>query len=173
MNNRLILLVAGKSGSGKDILSDFFICKLGFRKLAFATILKLFVSKKFDIPLTYTLTQEGKKKIINGKTIRDLLIETAQLFRKDDPDYFAKQIVTQINTTSDPIIISDFRYPNEYEFLKKYFEIKTVNVVRDINNGIDDLSEIQLDSFNFDYTVYNNYSTINELYDYLGTLSIK
>jgi dephospho-CoA kinase len=180
---RYIVLVSGFSKSGKDTFSDFLV-KHNFIKYAFADELKLQVSQKYNFNYNLTQTQQGKNtQIINNKTVRDLLIKEASAFRLKNSNYYAIKLVEKINfidkiqdyrgTIYNNIVISDWRYINEYTFIQKAFKCKiiTVRINRHEESPVNSETEHYLDDFKFDYTIENTLSIedfykniINKLY---------
>jgi dephospho-CoA kinase len=162
--NRNIILLAGKAGSGKDTVANHLVKKYSFKRFAFADTLKEYVSKKYNIPLELLFTQEGKKQEIIVKkkkvTLRDLLIKDGAEKRQENQDYWVNMVIEKIQAESKTqnIVISDFRFPNEYRRLAEtFFEIVAVKVVRE--NGcenIDDISETALNQFDFDRVLFND-----------------
>ena len=166
-----VVLLAGRIKSGKDFAADTLVKNNGFVKLAFASSLKEFASKKYGIPLCDFHTQEGKSKMYNGNTTyRDLLINLASSYRKNDNDFFVNRLASQILTEPRDIVISDFRYPNEYDRLKEIlppgYVIKKGIVVGNNENVIDDPSENSLVGFGFDFVVYN-FTTAESVHEQL------
>ena len=165
-----IIMLAGKSGAGKDVVADYIHNNYDYDKLAFADSLKEVVSKKYKFPIKYCYSQLGKKKLINGVSVRQLLISEAKQMRYENENIFVELLNNKIHLDCE-YVISDFRYINEFNALKQYSNVKTINIIRNNCNIIDDPSEHQLDSFNFDMTIINNYKTINDLYKFLDTIS--
>jgi hypothetical protein len=172
-----IILVAGKSGSGKDTFSDYFTIYQNFKKYAFADLLKKQVSLKHGIPLFLTHSQEGKKQIyksnINDQftTIRDLLIEESKKYKENNPHFYTEYIIKCIKKENyKNVIISDFRFPSEFYKIKESFpnvNITTVLIKRTTYNKIDDISEKSLEDFDIDIIINNNFNHVFSFYDYL------
>ena len=161
-----LLFIGGKANSGKDVVANYLIGKTTnhYSKLAFADSLKEFCSEKYNIPKYLFYTQLGKQSLYNKNiSLRDILIKEAALKRYENEDYWIKQVAIKINNSKhNNIIISDFRYPNEYYNLRKYLNfkvsIKTIQVIRDLSYNIDDPSENSLNDFKFDIILKNNES---------------
>lgn len=173
-NKCYIILIAGKAGSGKDTISDYLVEKYNFVKFAFADALKKHVSKKYKINKKLMYTQKGKKTVVNedGLTVRDVLITEAMNVRGTDPDFWVDIVIENIENTiknkdNVKIVISDFRFPNEYyKLYLKYSNIYTVEIIRpDISciNSINNIPETSLNTFQFDHIINNN-STLEDLY---------
>lgn len=176
---RKIILVSGFAGSGKDLLADFIVSKSSFVKYAIADELKFMTSYKYNFDHILTLTQDGKKTIVsNGKTVRQLLIDEAIHQRKIyGPNVFIANTVKKIcvNTLHKgeaqrpSIIISDFRFLNEYKYIccvPEFVDAKiiTVRINRFNESPVKSDSETQLNDFKFDYTL-DNKGTIPEFYN--------
>lgn len=162
---RKIILLSGWSTSGKDLLADYLV-KNGYTQFSFASILKKKVSDHYKFDYDLTLTQKGKNTKINGITIRELLISYAKTKRNKNDDIFVEYTLNEIKLLDSyktkrgeplsDIVISDLRYNNEIEFLKKRFKnCITIRINRHNKSPVDDISEHQLDSFNFDYIIEN------------------
>lgn len=169
---RYIILISGYSKSGKDLFADYMVKSFNFKKYAIATSLKQMVAQKYNIDHNMTVTQEGKNTIVyNGLTVRELLINyAAELKDSVNQDVFIADMYKRISTESDNVVISDFRYINEYEYLCRQFykndkdtKVVTVRIDRFDKSPVDSLSETQLDNFKFDYYIVNR-STIYEFY---------
>lgn len=180
MTKRSIILLAGKAGSGKDTVANHLVKNYSFKRFAFADTLKEYTSKKYNVPLHILFTQEGKKQeiMVNNKmvTLRDLLIKDGAEKREENNNYWVDLVIEKIKSESltQDIVISDFRFPNEYNRIKEFFsELATVLVVRE--NGcenIDDLSETSLNKFKFDRVIFND-RTIYDLEKFIdNSLSI-
>ncbi len=166
-----IILLGGKAGSGKDVVADYLCAFHGYKKLAFADALKEFVSIKYSIDKKLMYSQEGKQTFVlfRGKlvTVRNLLIAVATNKRKFNEDLWVNIVIGKIENEISKkrklkIVISDFRFENEYTKIYQKFEdqndIHTILIKRDGINVIDDPSETSLDVFQFDQVILNNSS---------------
>lgn len=175
MNKKVIYLISGWAGSGKDTVADYIINKhSNFQKLSFATPLKIFVSEKYNFPLELTLTQEGKNtKIIDKYSVRELLIKEAKNKRKRTPDFFAKKLVKNIIPEKN-IVIADWRFVNEYNYLKNLdnYDIKTIRIQRTRVPSIISDTENRLNEFEFDLLIFNTFKTLQSLYDFIDYLKL-
>ncbi len=161
---RSIILIAGKAGSGKDTVANHLVKNHSFKRFAFADTLKEYTSKKYNVPLELLFSQEGKKEEIeidnNKITLRNLLIKEGKEKREQDINYWVDLIIKKIEAepATQDIVISDFRFPNEYNRMQEFFsELSAVLVVRE--NGsekIDDESETALNLFQFDRVIFND-----------------
>lgn len=164
---RTIIMLSGKAGSGKDYTANWLVQNKGFTRFAFADHLKDLVSYRYNIKRSMFDTQEGKKLQIVAEgekfSLRDLLISTANLERYKNNLVFVNKVKTAIEASPfDKIVISDFRYPEEYSVLKEYFcnyqrngSVITVRIQGQSSIQVNDSSETQLDSFPFDKVIHN------------------
>ena len=185
-----IIFLAGYSCSGKDTVADYLVKHKGYRKFAFADSLKQLCAMKYHFDITKCYHQAGKKEMITIQmpeesqklgapkimefSVRDILINEAQFQRKRNPNIFVEELVKRLSTcTNEHIVISDFRYLNEYYYFKRNgkFEINTIRINRDSIVPMKDPSEHQLQDFSFGYQIENN-STLSQLYEKIEALEI-
>lgn len=180
VNQRFIVLLSGWATSGKDVFADTLVKKANFKKLSFASPLKKYTSEKYNFDYNLTLTQKGKASKIffmeNGSSVsvRDLLIKEAQSCKDShginiwaeklfDEILFYDKINDKRGEKYDNIVISDFRYINEIEYLKKIFDnakFITIRINRHSICPIISESEHELDNYKFDYIINNNKSIL-------------
>lgn len=177
---RKIVLVSGFSGSGKDTFADFLANGFGFKKMAFADKLKRHTAVKYGFDPMLTLTQSGKRQVIhiNGidLSVRDCLIYESKKFKSlCGENIFAKHITDRINELNDindntDIVISDFRFPNEYHWLRGELDtnIVTVRINRYEKSPINSDTENQLNDFSFDYVINND----GDLHNYISKIAL-
>ncbi len=180
----IIILLRGFSNSGKDFVGDIICKQYGYKKFSFASSLKKIVSEIYNIPLELLYTQEGKMMIcendIHKRTNRQLLIDEALKLKESDFDIFAKHCCNEIEkTSSNKIVITDWRFMNEYNVLKDIFsnaKIIPIHVIRknQEKSPIDDISEYHLMERKDDITIINNMddSIYDNIYYLLKNLHI-
>lgn len=126
---RICILLSGFPMSGKDTAAEWIkdhfhpLCK---RYYSFASSLKQECSEHSHIPLHYFTNHEYKnahhrqyESITGQQTIREYLIEFAKQKRLNDEHCFTKALVQQVcNDQCQCVIISDFRYPHERQYLQ-------------------------------------------------------
>lgn len=171
LNKITVVLLAGKAGSGKDTMANYLVDNYSFKKFAFADELKKYVAKKYSINHNLLFSQIGKKTSlkINNKelTLRDLLIKEALEKKSHDENHWVNIVIEKLislnkstlkEESNNRIVISDFRFPNEfYEIYKICDKVLTVNIIRDKGSeNIDDISEKSLNNFHFDNIIINN-----------------
>lgn len=169
----IIILIRGFSNSGKDFVGDILCKQYGYKQFSFANSLKKIVAEKYNIPLELLYTQEGKLMIchndINKRTHRQLLIDEALKLKETDFNIFVEHCCNEINNNiNNKIVITDWRFINEYEILKQYFpdaKIIPVHVIRknQDKSPIDDISEYHMTDRKDDITIINNMD--NSIYD--------
>jgi hypothetical protein len=163
-----VIMICGYRTSGKD---TFYSSISGFNSLKWDIIPgNLFpLNKKYKrIALADMLKNEinyiedgnkDKKTIIeNGELIspRDLCIKRGYLRRKQDPDYWCKLVINDLDKECYNVI-TDWRYPNEYLFFNRIADVITVRVKRIVEIPPEDVeSEHSLDDFVTDFIVYPN-----------------
>jgi len=175
--NKVIYLIGGKAGSGKDTMADYMCKNYGCKRLAYADALKDYTSEKYNIDRNLFDTQDGKMKVIKVNdselTIRQLLINVSLEKKLTNENLWIDIVIQQIlDSDKEFIVISDFRYPAEYfELTKKFNYVSTIKIVRDNVKLINDHSETALDTFDFDCIIDNN-SDVNSLYSTLDSYMI-
>lgn len=147
-----IILVNGKATAGKDTFYKY----VKENYLLHST--KKCVRMAFADELKKYLLERGwnGKKDEEG---RKLLQYTGDnLKSRYGQDYFANIILEEIDESdADIIIITDWRYENEYKIIKSKYDVVTVHINR-IGLVPNDThsSENSLDNFNFDYIIINS-----------------
>lgn len=177
----MIILVSGYRRAGKDFFAthgpvyyniysrnysrDALRDVTRYKRLKFATPLAQLVPLYFNIsPEEYDALKDDPSAIEDNGTVRDYLIAIAKSVRDLDSDFFVRRTAYDVKLAHDEgrdVVITDWRYPNEYEFLQKMFpgQILTVRISREYDeNGkplpIPDssiISEHALDDFMFDF----------------------
>lgn len=157
------IAITGKMRSGKDTFADYFIIQKAFTKLAFGDgiteVIKMYFPDAFN---------DGKP--------REHYQVIGQTFRQFDPNVWVNVLDSRLtNATlffgkSLPVIVTDCRQLNEYEYLKgQGFTVVKVETADELRiermkaNG-EDVSpsllnhgtELEVDNIPYDYLVTNN-----------------
>lgn len=173
-----VLMISGYKRTGKDTFFDhewqFFHCKnLGrrayekdsnlslewshssysssssYNRVAFADKLKEICRDELYPSLTLEemdiLKDEG---VVGTKTIRDNLIEIASRYRSIDEDYWAKEAMR--GRVDDDIYITDWRYPNEVDIVRRTHKVTTMRLFRSCISTPTSPSELALDEYKAD-----------------------
>lgn len=183
---RTIIMLSGWMQSGKDTVGNYLCHAFGFHRFAFADVLKDEVSELFHISRQSLDTSEGKAAIFNqntGQTVRDLLISHGQARRAENINYWVERVIKSIESKeNDPdtklkqpfhrIVITDWRFTNEYSFLMHHFSINdndptshiyTWRINRWNTPPLNDPTETNLDTFSFNHVI-QNLGSIDSLY---------
>ena len=130
MGKRKVIAFCGFEQSGKDYSARRLVTTMGFKKLAFADILRDIAFNVIGMSLEEGMEkyEELKQtKIFNDLTFRNILENLGASVRKYDKEFWARGVVKQISSCVDNICISDLRYANEYWALKEYCEKNNIN----------------------------------------------
>lgn len=162
-----IFMLTGKAGAGKDtaygLIAHLLKDKLVLRE-AFADSLK---------SIAKSLTWDGVKDEKGRRFLQDL----GKVARAYNKDVWAKMVACKITfKLADIIVITDWRFPNELDVLRKYFpDIVTVRITgrqTDLGENSKDVSEHSLDHFVTDYTISND-SDLDSFKDNLKAMLIQ
>ena len=120
-----IILICGVIGSGKDYVANFVQVPIN-HKMKFAKILRGMADNIAGSTLYEDWKKEPKNRLFLQK-MGDLLKEVYGI------DFFAQQVSRDIRCTYDEskkyhFIISDFRFPYEYETIKKNFPSAKIGI---------------------------------------------
>jgi hypothetical protein len=170
---QIIVFLSGWAGSGKDTSAELLIEEMGFHRVSFADSLKEAVADSTGFPLRIFHDPRHKndplpvphKKYPDCKTYRDILIAEAAAQRAKDPNIYVRTASKKIRSGGGRIVITDWRYPNEYSFIKEAFPdatIITIRVDRQNVTPVADISEHLLDDYTFDVRIGND-GTITDL----------
>ena len=157
----MIILIGGKAGCGKDTVGNIIENTIFCHREAFATELK---------EIACHLGWNGIKDFRG----RRLLQRLGSVGREYNPNTWIDPVVRRINTAFfvdsrvHDAIITDFRFPNEYNKIVEKFpdhEVKTIKVTgrkKDLGHNAKDKSENSLNDFIFDATIINS-GTLQDL----------
>ncbi len=102
MKMKMLVLLSGKAGSGKDTAGDYLVSRYGFRKYAFADRLK---------EIAFLLGWDGRKDDRGRKLLQDL----GTVGRAYDPCVWIRFVLDGISSDRpERVVITDCRYANEF-----------------------------------------------------------
>jgi len=170
----VVVLIGHKAEVGKDTMGRLLVERRSFQRFGFADKLKDTVADLYGF--TYAQMHEHHaKNTIDTRydlTPRQVLQDFGQEQRARNPNIWCDYVFDKMGGCSYNVI-TDFRFPNEYEvakewaLIKPFKEVVTLKINRPESSqfsGSENESETALDDFAFDYT-YNNTGTIEEMYD--------
>lgn len=167
----VIVFLSGWAGSGKDAAAALLVEEMDFYRVSFADTLKREIASITGISLEVFHTSQKNKPLSgfpSANTPRDILIQRAATMRAANPDYYAELVGDRIAYEGGwRYVISDWRYPNEYESLVTTLTNYAFLRVRIVRSGITQLpepSECQLDDATFDAIIQND-GSISDLRD--------
>ncbi len=189
----MIIGICGFQSSGKDTIADYLVKNYNFIKLSFAGVLKDIIAIIFGWSRDKLegITKEDREwreqvdlwwsNELNMPQLTPRYVMQyfgTELFRNHwHPDIWTKVIEKKLNTYNN-IVITDCRFTNEMEMLKKY-NCKFIHVYRNIpywfndyKNGKDDIKEAnemhqsnkEWIRFPCDFEIIND-TCIDNLYD--------
>ena len=124
--------------------------------------MKDFVAVKYGLERSLCDTPEGKNSVVasTGKTVRELLIADSAEAKKENINIFASYVLDKINASKQQgFVISDWRYPHEYEYIKSNMpeaEHICIRITRPGLQSLADPSEHALDNWMFHKEIINN-----------------
>lgn len=102
MMMKMLVLLSGKAGSGKDTAGDYLVSQYGFRKYAFADKLK---------EIAFLLGWNGEKDDRGRRLLQDL----GTVGRAYDPCVWIRFVLDRISSENpERVVITDCRYANEF-----------------------------------------------------------
>ena len=173
--------ITGRKFNGKDTLGKYFIENMGYEKLAFADALKdacrcvfgftdeqLYGDKKEEVDEFWKVTPRKVLQFVGTELFRNQL---STIMPELGNDIWVAVIKKKILDNPDKkFVITDVRFPNECELIKKLGGI-VIRVNRNsVNNEIDPhSSELAIEKLDVDFEIENN-GTIKELYEKFSKL---
>jgi hypothetical protein len=169
-----IIGITGKKFSGKDTLAKYFIDKYGYKRIAFADVLKdicktifnfsddqLYGNKKEEEDIYWKITPRKVLQFIGTELFRNQIGNILPLIGdKIWIESVRKQILLNEN---QKYIITDIRFQNELDMVTELggmtMKIRRDNLVYDTHD-----SEINISTFIVDHEIENN-NTIEELHE--------
>ena len=176
----MIHLVCGYKRTGKDTLVKMFNNEEKFDwvvysagnhldvvpvvRVGFADKLRQEVNQVLNIREDMDYDTFKEVVVRDDKTYRDILIEYAAYRRDQDVDYWVKQSLDKFIPYKN-YMVTDWRYPNEVEFLQKRGFVTTIRVFRSEVPipGKDVISEHSLDNECTDFLLISPQDNFEEV----------
>jgi len=143
----MIVTFMGERKSGKDYFCDFLVREYGATRLSFSDevrqlAVKIFPWMPFDFDPAVKDLPFVHEKNPNGLTPRQIWVDVVGKVRNVVPNYFVDAFeerntvpLQQMHRTDRLYIITDFRTPQENDFLKKH-KIPVIKIEREDRTGI-------------------------------------
>jgi len=160
----MIIGFSGLAGAGKTTAANYFV-EQGFRKDAYARVMKQVVSQLFSIPMEKLLGNAEQKNQVDlfwGLSYRQILQRFGtEACRHTFGDDFWERVMwfTHKNMGYD-LVIDDVRFPNEAEAILKRNGIM-IEIIRPGVEQMNHASEIPLPESLFTHRVINDGSVEN------------
>jgi len=170
------IALMGRARSGKDSVAAHLVARFAYSRTAFADPLREaalkvdpIISAECDTRLSDVVELIGWERAKDEyPEVRRILQHIGQTVRDYDEDFWLNVAARKISAAAGwgvPVVVTDVRYPNEYDALKRA-GFTMVRVVRPSEappapHG-NHVSETALDDHEADVTVYNT-STLDEL----------
>lgn len=131
----MLVLITGKSRSGKDTVGEYLKENYGFKTDSLAAPVKRLISDVFVLPEDFVYDREKKELPLespwDGFTVRSLLqLIATELFRNNiNKDVWALSLWLRINKEpSVNWVVTDVRFPNEKDVLSNKYSGKIISV---------------------------------------------
>ena len=179
----MLIGISGKFGVGKDTLVEKILENLNGKgvkcaHLKFADDLKKVCSIVSGTKLEDHYSQDGKEKMVKeiGMTIGRLQQVLGTSLRESvHPDIWVLPIIKFYEKNPDTVcVISDCRFKNEANAIRNNGGvILRINRNIEVKNGRDPnhISEVDLDDYNFDFIIENDFSIgemVNKAFSFLN-----
>lgn len=142
-----VFAFAGERKSGKDYLADYLFDEYGVLRLSFSDEVRRISDFAFPWLDSFHVTPEDKDLPLQhplntfGLTPRQIWLLVGKLREQVEPGLFVRQferfqLEKAIHCPHNLFVITDFRTPQEYDFLKAH-NIPVIKIVREDRTGID------------------------------------
>lgn len=181
---KIIIGVAGKKFSGKDVVSTYLCNKYDFVNLSFARALKeglksifdfsdqqLNGSKKEEIDIRWNVSPRYVMQVFGTEIMRE---EINRFIPSIGNDFWIKRLLFDIEKTNKNIVISDVRYLNEIKKIKELggmiIYINRPSII--LNEYNKHKSENNISEKDADFVLLNN-SSFDSLYKKIDEFMLK
>lgn len=167
-----VILISGKAGSGKDTVGsalkeNLISTGVPSEKIIithYADLLKYIANSYFG--------WNGVKDI-RGRSLLQYI--GTDIVRARDERFWIDFIIRLLTVFADEweyVIIPDARFLNEITEIQKIFPTRTIRVTRNANSLLSEeqknhISENELDDFDFDFHIKNDFESIDQLSEFL------
>lgn len=155
-----VVAFCGYAGCGKDTAADVLEI-FGYKRIAFADALRAAVSEMFDIPVEHMLDRKLKETPIDRppyKSPREILQYVGtEGMRSYYPTIWVDKVRRAID--ADPLqryVITDWRFPNEGEFLKEIGALRIRLDRRGVDRKFTHASEAHIETMEVDGVIRND-----------------
>lgn len=173
-----IYLLGHKARSGKDTLAHEMIVREGYYRFAFADKLKSLSKDLFNLTdeQVYGSLKESpdeRYKLEDGSYLTPRIIVQkmgTEVGRNIYKNIWAEYVAYKISKfPSSKFVITDFRFPNEYDAIKQICgstaTVVTIRIDRPNRTAVNEhVSETALNDFKFDYVI-NNDKSVDDLFN--------
>ena len=180
----MIIAISGKANSGKSTVGEIFE-KKGFRLDSFASSVKDICSILFNFPRDKIegirsedrIWRETPDKSMSELLKRDFSPRDAMMLiggigrNQIHNDIWIKTLFDRYEKNKTNLLITDLRFPNEYEEIRKRKGI-IIRINSNRAKKSSHISECALDNHIFDYIIDNN-GTIDDLYEKVNIIITK
>lgn len=159
----MIIGLTGYAQSGKDTVAKILVDNYGYTRIAFADKIREFLYETAPDYIKLLVDEVGWEKAKQNQAVRELLQNTGVGARTVfGEDFWIEQAVRKYKSL-DNVVITDVRFTNEADYIKKYPGSQLWRVKRIGVNAVNaHVSETQLDGYPVDQIFVNN-GTIADL----------
>ena len=176
MRNKIVIALFGQARSGKNTVADMISNKLQelqlfSKQLALADPIKKGLACLLNVNVAQLENAKENNFTIRDIDIRKILQVLPTELRKMNDYIFIEILAEEIqNSDEDIIIVTDGRFPIEFDFLKKEFNAYTIKIIRnkilqgEVGQHISETAIDSIENDKFDYIINNN-KGLDELRD--------
>lgn len=153
---KIIIMLSGKAGAGKDTFADYLCSNFGFVKYSLAEPMREACAANFQLPLHYFTDRQYKDvklSELKNASPRDLLIAYAAEKRKEDVNFFTKLCANKLH--QEKIVIADCRKVYEITYMQQRFAQVVCIFVQREANPLNILDNAELQASDCDAIVQN------------------